>query len=361
MHSNRPIARVRKILLVRNDRIGDLVLTLPAFQAVRRQWPRAHVAALVSRYAAPLLSGTRYVDDVILDDPAASPWELGRRLRPLGFQAALVFNTNTRNCLAVWHAGIRRRVSWAYKPAGFLLGNHRVRLHRTHPPLHESEFALAFVRMLGGAAVMANLSPQLEIDALTRQRVAARIRRELGAAGPLFGVHPGNGHSAYNWPIDRYVELINRLARHGRVMVTLSAAERPILESMRGRLARLAEGRVAFCADFDLIELAAAIREQTVLTVSSTGPMHMAGILNTPVVALFSPHPAHSPAKWAPLGAGHTLLVAPLEPQESPEVPADRADRVMARIGVDDVLGANLHYAQKWLAAGGAAGWARAS
>ena len=144
-----PIARVRKILLVRTDRLGDMVLTLPAFQAVRRQWPRAHVVALVSAYTAPLLSLTRYVDEVIVDDPADSTGDLARRLRPMGFEAALVFNSNLRNCLAVRCAGIPRRVTWAYKAPGLLLGNYRVALHRTHPPVHESEFALAFVRKLG--------------------------------------------------------------------------------------------------------------------------------------------------------------------------------------------------------------------
>ncbi len=347
-----PIARVRKILLVRNDRLGDLVLTLPAFQAVRRQWHRAHLAALVSPYNAPLLSGSRDVDEVIVDDPGQHPRDLGRRLQPMGFEAALVFNSNTRNCLAVWHAGIRRRVCWAYKPAGFLLGNYRVRMHRTRPPVHESEFALAFVRRLGGAAVMENISPELHVNPITRQRIAARIRRELGAGGPLFGVHPGNGASAYNWPQGRYIELINRLARHGRVMVTGSPAECPLLESIQKRLARLTESRVGFYTDLQLPELTAAVSLQTSLTASSTGPMHIAGILGTPVVALFSPHPVHSPEKWAPLGDNHTLLVAPLEAGEDPRVPKQRAAEVMDRIRVDDVLGANLRYAETWLADG---------
>ncbi len=339
-----PIARLRKILLVRNDRIGDLVLTLPAFQAVRRQWPRAHVAALVGSYTAPLLSGTGYVDQVILDEAADGPRELADRLKPQGFDAALVFNSNTRNCRAVWHAGIARRVCWAYKPAGMLWGNCRVKVHRTHPPIHESEFALHFVRRLGGAAVMANLSPQLHVDTHTRQRVAARIRNELGGAGPLFGVHPGNGASAFNWPVDHYVELINRLALHGRVMITGSVAERPLLAEIRGRLSGSVEGRVACFSDFELGELAAALSLLTSLTASSTGPMHIAGILETPVVALFSPHPVHAPEKWAPLGNRQTVLVASLEAGEDARVPRERGEEVMSRIRVDDVLAANLQF-----------------
>jgi ADP-heptose:LPS heptosyltransferase len=235
------------------------------------------VAALVSRTNAPLLNGTRFVDEVIIDDPHDDAGALGRRLRPMGFDAALVFNTGTRNCLAVWYADIGRRVCWAHKPAGFLLGNRRVWLHRTHPPVHESEFSLAFVRALGGAAVMENLSPRLHVDPATREQVAGRIHRQLGGGGPLFGVHPGNGGSAYNWPQGRYIELVNRLARHGRVMVTGTGAERPLLDSIHKRLARLTENRVGFYADFQLSELTAAISLQTALTASSTGPLRSSG------------------------------------------------------------------------------------
>ncbi len=356
-----PIARLKRILLVRNDRIGDLVLTLPAFQAVRRQWHRAHVAALVSPYTAPLLSGTGYVDEVILDDAADRPKELAKRLKPHGFDAVLVFNSNTRNCRAMWHAGIPRRVCWAYKPAGMLFGNYRVKVHRTHPPIHDAEFALEFVRRLGGAAVMANLSAQLHVDEHTLKRVAARIKRELGSGGPLFGVHPGNGASAFNWPMEHYVALIDRLARHGRVMITGSAAERPMLSAIRARLCDSDANRVGCFADFDLGELAAALSLMSSFTASSTGPMHMAGILETPVVALFSPHPVHAPAKWAPLGRKHAMLVAPLEPGEEARVPRERGEAVMGRIAVDDVLAANLRNTESWPAADGVERWSRAS
>ena len=80
--------------------------------------------------------------------------------------------------------------------------------------------------------------------------------------------------------------------------------------------------------------------------------MHIAGIVATPVVALFSPHPAHAPAKWAPLGTGHTLLVAPLEPGEDPRIPPECGEATMRRIGVDQVVEANLNYARQALTAG---------
>ncbi len=336
---------LKRILLVRNDRLGDLVLTLPAFEAVRHHWPRAHVTVLASPWAGPLLAGTRNHNEVLIDDPNEGAWRLARRLKSMQFDAAIVFNTSTRNCLAVWLARIPQRVCWAYKPVGLLCANRRVALHRSHPPIHEAAFAVAFVRRLGAAASWSGQVPKLEIDAATATRVAARISRELGQEGPLFGVHPGSKNSAYNWPPSHYAELVCQLAQLGRVMVTGHAPENALLQWIRGRLPDKLRKRVAFFTDFGLLELAAALAEQTALTVSSTGPMHVAGIVGTPVVALFSPHPAHAPAKWAPLGTNHTVLVAPLLPGEDPRaVPMGQAD-MMSRISVDRVVEANVRYA----------------
>jgi heptosyltransferase-2 len=341
----------QRILLVRNDGIGDVVLTLPAFAAVRRQFPQAHLAALLSPGAADLLAGCRDLDERIVDDPTDGSARLARRLKEKRFDTAVVFNTQTRNCLAVWRAGIRVRVCWGYKPVGFLLGSRRIALHRSHPPLHESKFAMAFVRRLGVEERLADFAPRLEIDDAVRQRVAARIANELGTSGPLFGIHPGSKNSAYNWPESHYAQLVSRLSKAGRVMVTGATSERALLERIRHQSRDAASGRVGFFWDFPMLELAAAISQQTALTVSSTGPMHVGGITGTPLVALFSPHPLHSPKKWAPLGTAHTLLVAPLESGEDPHVPREKSAAVMARISVEQVVEANLKIVQETLAA----------
>jgi ADP-heptose:LPS heptosyltransferase len=173
--------------------------------------------------------------------------------------------------------------------------------------------------------------------------MARRIQHDLGQTGPLFGVHPGNKQSAYNWSAARYRELVERLAAYGRVMITGSIAETTILAAIVRDLPTAALPRVAVYFDLTLSELTAALSLQDVLTVSSTGPMHIAGVVGTPVVALFSKHPAHSSIKWAPLGKGHTIIAAPLEANEDPHIPRERGAEYMDRITVDQVVTANLH------------------
>jgi lipopolysaccharide heptosyltransferase II len=339
-----------RILVVRNDRVGDLVLTLPTIEAIKRHFPTAHITVLASRYAGPLLAGHPAVDELLYDAPGLGAWTLGRQLRNQNFDAALVINSNTRNCLAVRAARIRCRVCWGYKPIGWLTATHPVKLHRSRPPIHEARFAMAFAQQLGVAAPDTIPVPRLPIDSAAWQRIEQRIVQALGSTGPLFGVHPGNKNSAYNWPVSFYAELIARLAAHGRVVLTGSPEERPLLESLVAELDGRQRGRVLQLTDLSLTELVAAIAQQHVLVVSSTGPMHLAGVVGTPTVALFSPHPAHVPAKWAPLGDHHTLLVAPLEPGENASVPSERGCELMARISVDQVFQAALRKASDRMA-----------
>jgi lipopolysaccharide heptosyltransferase II len=337
----------RRILLIRNDRVGDLVLTLPAIELLRQHFPEAHLAALVSPYAGPLLAGHPAIDELLYDEPAQSAWQLSRRLRKQRFDTALVINTNTRNCLAVRLARIRRRVCWGYKPIGWLSSTHPVKLHRNRPPIHEAAFALAFVRQLGAPLPAEMPLPRLPIDSAARERIVERIACELGTDGPLFGVHPGNKNSAYNWPAAHYAQLVGRLAEHGRVMITGGPDERALLETVGHNVSAVHRQRVGIYCDLSLAELTAALAQQSTLVVSSTGPMHLAAAVGTPVVALFSPHPAHVPAKWAPLGQHHTLLVAPLEPGEDPSVPRERGTDLMTRIGVDEAVTAALAHAHQ--------------
>ncbi|MFV2070523.1 MAG: glycosyltransferase family 9 protein [Pirellulales bacterium] len=334
--------QVERLLIVRNDRMGDLILTLPTIELARQAFPAAEISLLVTGYTAPLVAGNSHLDRIIEDNPSDSCWTLARRLRAYRFDTALVINTNRRNCLAVWLAGVSTRVCWAYKPLSYLLGNRLVHRHRNRPPIHESEFALEFLRRLDVSASVSDTEPHVEIDPPDHQGVAARIARDLGEVGPLFGVHPGNGQSAYNWMPTQYIRLIERLARHGRVMVTGGGAEQRLLDRIRDALPGPALARVAFYSDFSLGELTAAIAMQDVMTASSTGPMHLAGLLQTPVVAIFSAHPAHSPVKWAPLGSNNVILVPPLAANEAADVGAEEGARQMARITVDRVIDANL-------------------
>lgn len=338
----KPAREPSRLLIVRNDRVGDLVLTLPTLQYARKAFPSSRITLLAGQRTLALLHNNPHVDQVLADDRTWSARQLARRLRTERFDAALVINASTRNYLAVWLARIPIRVTWSRRLAGWLFGNRHVTLRRSHPPIHESEFALAFIRNLRPDASIELSAPRLIADPVTVAKIGARIQRDIGICRPLFGVHPGNYNSAWNWPTERYLHLISELAARGGVVVTGGPGEERLLDQLKTGLPGDLGCRVVFYPDFDLRELCAALSVIDVLTVSNTGPMHLASALGTPVVALFSSQLWQCPAKWAPLGQHNTILQAPLLPREDSHLSLDEAHEHMCRITLEEVVEANL-------------------
>lgn len=331
-----------RLLIVRNDRLGDLVLTLPTLEYARKLFPAARISLLTGQRTSAVVDRNPHVDEVLKDDGSCSAWQLAKRLRAGRYDAALVVNASTRNYLAVWLAGIPVRVTWSRRPMGWLLGNRHVTLRRSHPPVHESEFALAFIRNLGTDPSIQPSVPRLLPDPLVIERIGARIRGDLGGRRPRFAVHPGNYRSAWNWPPERYVRLITELAAHGGVVVTGGPGEEGLIQQLREGLGDSVAHRVAFYLDLSLEELCATLSLVDVLTVSSTGPMHLAGVLGTPVVALFSSQLWQCPEKWAPLGDRTMILQAPPLPDADVRISPEEIHAHMCLITLEAVVEANL-------------------
>ena len=109
----------RKVLVVRNDKLGDFVLALPCFDVLRRALPAAELVALAPDYTRGVAELCPAIDRVIVDPgagvPAGRPRALARRWRDEGFDALLVLFSTARVALAGRLAGIPERVAPATK------------------------------------------------------------------------------------------------------------------------------------------------------------------------------------------------------------------------------------------------------
>ena len=117
---------IRRILVVRLDLLGDLVMTLPAVEALRARWPAAHIAVLCTPAAREIAARCPAVDEVYTYDPRqvrsphwwrrpASIRELAAlvgRLRAARFDLALSMHGEFA-CLFAWSSGARHRVGYA--------------------------------------------------------------------------------------------------------------------------------------------------------------------------------------------------------------------------------------------------------
>jgi len=294
-------ARSGRVLLVRLDSLGDLLLTGGAVRAVAAS--ARSVTMLVGRRQAEagrLLPGVREVGEFDAPWVPLTPAPLNRPdlvrtirwIRRRRFDAALIFTSFHQSplptALVLRMAGLPWIGAICEDYPGALLDlRHRVE------DLHEAERNLSL-------AVAAGFSPDAQGAGLAVRGPLPDVPRWIPHR-PYLVVHPGATVPARRPSSVRTAAVVRGLAADGwPVVVTGSPAERELAAEAAGREAVNAAGRL------DLAELAAVLAGAEVLVAPNTGPAHLAAAVGTPVVSLFAPVVPAS--RWAPYGVPSVIL-----------------------------------------------------
>ena len=331
-----------RILVVRTDRLGDVLLTLPVFSHLRRRFPQAHLALLAGRYAGAVVEGSPQVDQIIWYDTEtgpAPPREIRRALRAGEFDAAVVVHPTARLAWLVFLARIPVRIGTGYRWYSFLF-NRRVYMHRKTAERHEVEYNVELLGVLGCDTVARKpLEAHLHIPPGAADAVAARLR-EAGITGEFAVIHAGSGGSAREWPLESFAALAQKVSSGlGLAVVTTgTSGEIPRAETV----ARAAGGRGScFAGALSLQELAALIARSSLVVGNSTGPLHLGVALGVPVLGLYPRIPVMGPGRWGPYTQKARVLVAegPLDCSECDGTPGTRC-ACMAGISVEAAVAA---------------------
>jgi ADP-heptose:LPS heptosyltransferase len=304
---------VNRFALIRTDRIGDLVLSLPVAEAIKEAVTGAHVSFVVSPYNAPIARACPFVDDVIeyseRTDRLGGLLRLVRELRSRKFDVALFLRPTLRAAAAAAVAGVSVRVGTAFRFYS-LLFTRRVPEHRRHAERHECEFNMALLESVVDLK-RTDYRPRITIDGAAAG-FADRAVARLGLEGKDFViVHPGSGGSARNFTPGSYAWLADRIEGDlgTDVVFTFGPGEESLIDeidSMRKDRSTRLEGSP------DLIELAAFIYRAALFVSGSTGPMHIAAAVGTPTLSFFSPVRSTSPRRWGPLSEKRSVIIPPV-------------------------------------------------
>lgn len=311
-----------RIVLLRTDRLGDVLLNLPTVHALRRAFPGVRVTLVVRPAIRDLLAGHPDVDDIILYDDKGKPdfhWRrtdrLARKLRPHRFDAAIVANPKRELHVAVFLAGIPIRVGYHRKWPCLL--THTIEDRHATLPLHQAELNMTILQAINLKAE----TPSLRVPVATPELVAARAllsRHGIEETSRVIALHPWSSNPAKQWPIGQFRAVAAGLAAQGYAVLLLGGEEERaqaerFLEPLRVRVCDLT-GRL------NLRQLAAALVCCRVLVTNDSGPMHLAAAVGTPTVALFGHGTAGGPRRWGPWGRGHRILhrdaLGAIEPAE---------------------------------------------
>lgn len=305
------------ILVVRPDRLGDVILSTPVFELLRKHYPRAKVSLLVQAQHVPILEGLSSIDRILTYEPEGKHQGLGgafrlaRELAPFKFRIALVLQSRWEIAFALFWARVRYRVGPLSKVHSYLFFNRGLRQRRSLVEMHEADYNLQLLRRIGVRTQSRQIETRIHVPDGARTQVDRWLDENSLGGKKFIAIHPGMGGSALNWPQSHYVDLIFRLAKEGRsVVVTGGPNEAALLDALREELdhvqattpsdsfekVRFFGGKKAGGID----GLAALFEKAAVVLAPSTGPLHVAVALGRPVVSFYPPIRVQSAIRWGP-------------------------------------------------------------
>jgi len=307
----RTLGRVREIALVKFWGAGNAALILPIISALKERYPGARITVVTLARNRPLFAAVAdRVLTVRMSPMAFCLLDLLRvcgRLRRLGVDLALDFEQFLRSSQLVLFAARARQVV-AFDTAGqrrAILAQALVRYDDTR---HTGESFLDLARA-AGVRQRTYVPGGLRVDPGASAAVD-RILARRGARGPLVVLHPGSGDNfpGRRWPTRRFGRVARRLVDETGATVVLTGSER---ERNLTREVAQAAGRdlLDLAGTLELDELVALLARAAAVVSNDTGPVHLAGALQVPVVALFGPN---SPRLYGPLSRGSVSFYAAL-------------------------------------------------
>lgn len=296
----RKATQTNRILLIRPDHLGDLLLTTPAIQALRSHLPDAEIHALVGPWAADVLTNYDEIDLVLTipfpgftrgqqtnwRSPYQYALQTAQRLRRIGYAKAIVFRPD--HWWGAWLAklaGIPVRVGY---------DDEDTKLFLTHELAHQHDHAVKQNMRLVEALIGTSLSthqaplnyPVVDVDTayITGYLSEWNIHKEQ----PIFCIHPGSGTKVKQWQATKWAEVATILTEqfNATVVFTGSDSELPIIQEITRHMAAPA---IVIAGDTNVGQLAALYQRSKVVLGPDSGPLHVAVGVGTPTVTLYGP------------------------------------------------------------------------
>ncbi|MEW5974333.1 MAG: lipopolysaccharide heptosyltransferase II [Acidobacteriota bacterium] len=351
-----------KTLLVRGTNwVGDSIMSVPALKKLRRMLPDTRICLLVLPWVSEIFDDIGVADEVLIYDRggvhagALGRLRLIRELRGRAFDGALLLQNAFEAALLTRLAGIPIRAGYARDARGWLL-THGLKIHPRVSRLHQAYYYLDLVDQALGIpreALDAEMVSEwkdfcrvpvpdtsLQVNPIRRASARRRLKEEgVDLERLLVGVHAGAAFgSAKRWPLERFAQVLDKLAQERGAQVLLFGAPneisiaRAIERQMRSPIAVLS-GRTS------LAELIALIDCCDLFITNDSGPMHLAAALRVPMLAIFG---STDEVATGPLSPTAKVINKKVEcsPCLLRECPIDH--RCMTRISVEEVYGEAL-------------------
>lgn len=291
-----------RILIVRTDSIGDVMLTLPLCGWIKQHIPTAEIYFLGRTYTKSVIEQCMHVDHFLnADEWKEKEWqEQLQALSHLKITTAIHVFPQAHWMRLTCRAGIPKRIATAHRVASWRWCSHRVPFSRRRSDWHEAQLNFKLLMPLGLHAPerLEDIPRLYGFSAGTAFHELSRV--SLNRNKVNICIHPFSQGSAVEWPLrsfQDFVDLFDTESTHFYITGTTSDLNRYEREG-----GITCSHVTCVMGEMSLEEFIAFIAQSDGMIAASTGPLHMAAALQVPSVGVYSSaRPIHA-GRWAPLG-----------------------------------------------------------
>ncbi len=293
------------ILINRTDSIGDVILTIPIASFLKNKFPDNKVLFFASAYTTPILKIIDTIDDIIIYDKINSNVE--NITKQYNIETVIHAFPTYETSKLFSQLKIKNRVGTSHRWYNWLYCNYKINFSRKNSEFHESQLNFNLLKPFGIAGLPSLLQIQNLYQIKSIPPPSQHILSLLDNTKKKIILHPKSKGSAREWGIDNFIRLIKLVDKNKyQIIISGTKAEREYLDKVFQQCPEVTD----MCGKVNLDEFIALINHCDVLVAASTGPLHIAAILNKCAVGLYpSIKPMHA-GRWQPIGKNaHALFL----------------------------------------------------
>jgi len=327
-----------KLLIVRNDKLGDFILSIPVFSLIKQYLPDSELHVFVPKYTSEIALNCKSIDRAIIDPGCsaklAEQFKILQAIRAEKYDAIITLYSTTRVGIFSFFSGAKYRLAPATKLAQ-LFYNHKQVQRRSKSLKPEYEYNLDLgIKYLSDIGVSVKEKPkapflQFEENDIRTIRTDFYKKYNIDIHTKLIFIHPGTGGSATNLNLEQYADLIKNINLNKQVTYVITAGPDEIDYANKLSILLKDIPHIVYHSTEGLLNFAKTIQCCDLFISASTGPLHIAGALNRPTAAFYQRRRSATALRWQTLNTeNRRLAFAP--PETADESDLQKIDVVEA-------------------------------
>jgi heptosyltransferase-2 len=298
-----PEEKINTILFIRIDRIGDIVLSTPAIEALKRSYPDTKLIVLASKSNHAILKNNPFVNEIIIYDYRRSLFQILKNIRQLrDHKIDLAIDPHAdyeiKTALFALLSGARKRIGFSDYGREYFFNHHASKNIREK---HFVDLTSDVLKLLN--IEVKNKSPKIYIAEKEHKWSESWVKKKLNNSMPILGIHPGAYYESQRWPEEHFAELISNLQKDNKMEIIIFGG--PDDEILVERICSLTFKRPCTFISSDIRQFIAILACCHNLICNNSGPLHIAVAVNVPTISFMGPT---SKERWMPLGNDHRVL-----------------------------------------------------